>query len=137
MPKPHPSDQPPSVRALTLALLALLALLGFNVAVALGPLPFHRPWLTLSIAVIMAAIVLGIFMRLLHTSGIVRLAAVAGFAWLALLGGLTGVDYATRREVAVVEPAVPTGRSAPSAEAPLPSRRPDLPIEVPVPAQRP
>jgi hypothetical protein len=52
-------------------------------------------------------IVLALFMDLLRAPALLRIAAGLGFALLALLFGLTGVDYATR-----VSPPAPMQRPA-------------------------
>jgi cytochrome c oxidase subunit 4 len=52
----------------------------------------------LVIAAIKSAIVVWLFMRMRTTGPLIRLAAVAGLGVLAILFGLSGVDYATRAQ---------------------------------------
>jgi hypothetical protein len=52
--------------------------------------------LNLAIGAVKAALVLLFFMRLRTSGALVRLAALAGFATLAILFALAGSDYATR-----------------------------------------
>ncbi len=75
------------------ALLALLALTAWTAHFLTGPAGLAA---ALFFAVAKTTLVFAYFMRLRHQSGIVRLAAGAGFAWLALLGFFVAVDYLTR-----------------------------------------
>lgn len=75
---------------------ALLALMLTSLGSAYLPL---GPWnlvVGLAIAALKSALVLWIFMGLVRAPATLRLAAGVGFATLALLFTLSGVDYATR-----------------------------------------
>lgn len=83
-------------RRIALAWLALLALMLTSLASAYLPL---GPWnlvAGVAIAGVKSLIVLALFMELLHAPALLRIAAAIGFAMLALLFALSGVDYATR-----------------------------------------
>jgi cytochrome c oxidase subunit 4 len=83
-------------RPLLLAWLALMALLALTAAVAWLRLGWMNTAIGLAIAVVKAALVALVFMRLRRTHVLLRLAAVAGVLALALLFGLSATDYATR-----------------------------------------
>jgi len=82
-----------------LYLLVLLALLGFTtltIMVAYLDLgPFSTP-VALGIASVKALLVVLFFMHLKDSPGILWLAGIAGFFWLAILIVLTMSDIATR-----------------------------------------
>jgi cytochrome c oxidase subunit 4 len=85
-----------SPRQLVLVYLALLALLALTATATLLPVgPWSTP-LALGIAVAKVALIFVYFMRLREQPGVVRLFALAGFLWLALLLALTFTDFATR-----------------------------------------
>jgi len=75
---------------------ALMMLLALTLAAAFLPLGAAKPWVAYAIATAKAALVLWFFMELRREDGIMRLAAVAGFVWLAILFVLTAADYVTR-----------------------------------------
>jgi cytochrome c oxidase subunit IV len=78
------------------AWLALIVLMLTSLASAYVPL---GPWnlvVGVAIAAIKSLIVLAIFMGLRRSPALLRIAAAIGFAMLALLFALSGVDYATR-----------------------------------------
>lgn len=50
----------------------------------------------LSIAIVKASLVILIFMHVLYSSSLVRVAAVAGFVWLLILFGFTIADVVSR-----------------------------------------
>lgn len=81
---------------IVLVWLALLALLASTAAVGLLPLPQLHPLLNLAIALAKTVLIGLFFMHLRGASTLARLAAVAGFLWLALLIGLSCSDFATR-----------------------------------------
>jgi cytochrome c oxidase subunit 4 len=83
-------------KTLVLVWLALLLLLAASAASALLRLGPWNSVLNLAIAAVKAALVLLFFMRLRASHALVRLAALAGIATLAILFGLAGSDYATR-----------------------------------------
>lgn len=81
--------------------LALLALLGLNLALAFG-FPSLGPWLNIGIAALQALLIVSVFMYVRNGQSAVRIAALAGFFWLLLLFGLTFSDYAARfKDVAI------------------------------------
>jgi cytochrome c oxidase subunit 4 len=78
------------------AWIALIALMLTSLASAYMPL---GPWnlvVGIVIAAIKSLIVLTVFMELRRAPALLRIAAAIGFAMLALLFSLSGVDYATR-----------------------------------------
>ncbi|HWI38675.1 MAG TPA: cytochrome C oxidase subunit IV family protein [Burkholderiales bacterium] len=76
--------------------LALMILLGLTFAssyIAMGP------WNTVAntgISCAKALLIAVFFMHLRHAGPLLRIAAVTGVIWLALLFGLSSTDYATR-----------------------------------------
>jgi len=83
-------------RPLFLAWLALLALLAVTAAAAWVPLGWLNTAIALAVAVLKGLLVALVFMRLRRASWLLRIAALAGLATLALLFVLSGADYATR-----------------------------------------
>lgn len=80
-------------------MLVYLALLAFLALTATATLLPAGPWTTpiaLAIATGKATLIFIYFMRLREGSGLVRLFALAGFFWLAILMGLTVADFLTR-----------------------------------------
>jgi cytochrome c oxidase subunit IV len=75
---------------------ALLLLLALTVAVALIEHPAFGLSIALSIAGVKTVLIALFFMHLHYDSGVVRLAAIAGFLWLAILIGLSMSDFLTR-----------------------------------------
>lgn len=78
------------------AWIALIVLMLTSLGSAYVPL---GPWnlvAGVAIATVKSLIVLALFMDLLRAPALLRIAAGIGFALLALLFGLSGVDYATR-----------------------------------------
>jgi cytochrome c oxidase subunit 4 len=82
--------------SLLIGWLALMALLGANLAIAFAPLGPGSPAISLSIAAAQVAIVALVLMKLGRTAPLVRIFALCGIFWLLILFGLSGVDYATR-----------------------------------------
>ncbi|HEU4625405.1 MAG TPA: cytochrome C oxidase subunit IV family protein [Steroidobacteraceae bacterium] len=76
-----------------LALLALLALTFGSAYVHMGTFNLV---VNLAIAVLKTLLVMIVFMDLARSTSLVRLAAAAGFFWLALLAGLSLTDFLTR-----------------------------------------
>lgn len=107
--QPAPSQAAPDpaahfrrqARQVAVAWAALIALLLASLGSAFLPLGAWNAVLGLAIATLKTAIVLWWFMHLSHASALLRLMAAAGLFTLALLFGLTQVDYRTR----VTEPA--------------------------------
>jgi cytochrome c oxidase subunit 4 len=83
-------------RALLLAWIGLLALLGLTVAGAYQPLGAYNTVLALAIALGKALIVAGIFMELRRGHSLMLAFAGAGFFWLAIMLWLGMSDYVTR-----------------------------------------
>ena len=75
---------------------ALLALLGLTLGAAYVPLGPFNVAVGLAIAVVKAGIVALLFMNLRRSGALIRLAAAAGFFWLAVLFALTLSDFLTR-----------------------------------------
>lgn len=76
--------------------LILLVLLGVSVLTAYLPLGSFHPLANFGIAIIQAAIVFAIFMRVRDPPAIKWVFAGAGFFWLLFLFGIGVVDYLTR-----------------------------------------
>lgn len=81
---------------LVLVWLALLALLAATVAASFLPLGPVLPFVSYAIAGAKAALILWFFMEMRAEGGLVRLAAVAGFAMLAILLVMLAADIGTR-----------------------------------------
>lgn len=74
----------------------LMFLLGLTVVIAYQPLrKFNFP-IALAIAALKAGLVAAIFMELRNRSGIIRVFACAGIAWLAILMWLGLMDFLSR-----------------------------------------
>ena len=74
----------------------LLALLAVEVLLAMTT-PFRAAgYVELGIAAVMVVIVLTFSMELTHAPPLVRLFSILGFFWLAILFGITMIDYLTR-----------------------------------------
>ena len=76
-----------------LSLLGLTALTTGVAYIDLGP---FNTVVALAIAFTKMLLVVGIFMGLKYSSGLMRIVFVAGFFWLAILIGLTLTDYHSR-----------------------------------------
>jgi cytochrome c oxidase subunit 4 len=79
--------------------LGLMALLAATTALAFAPLGNATLFVSLTIAIAKALLVLIFFMELKRSRGLVRAFAVAGFFWLGILFTLTMADYVHRRDV--------------------------------------
>lgn len=75
---------------------ALILLLGVNLAIALLLGGLVRTLANFVVAGVQVALVGLIFMRLDKSSNLVRLTALAGLLWLAFLFVLVGADYFSR-----------------------------------------
>ncbi len=84
------------IRLPLLALAALTALLGTTIAVAYVHLGAMNLVVSLLIAAIKVAVIALIFMELLKSTGIQRLAAGIGLFWLIFLFLLSFADYLSR-----------------------------------------
>jgi cytochrome c oxidase subunit 4 len=86
----------PSVRQLAGVYLTLLALLVLTATATLLPPGFWSAPISLGIASAKSILIFVYFMRLRERSGLIRLFALVGVFWLAILMGLTLVDFLTR-----------------------------------------
>lgn len=75
---------------------AALLLLGASLAASALPLSELRLGLHLGIAACQAALVFAIFMELRGASALVRIFALGGFLWLAIMLGFFALDYLHR-----------------------------------------
>ncbi len=75
---------------------ALMVLLGLTAGAAEVKLGAWQMPVALLIAAVKTALVFLVFMQLRYQRGLVRVFAVAGFFWLAIIGVLTFTDYLTR-----------------------------------------
>ena len=91
-----------NTRPLFLTWIALLVLLALTAASAWLRLGWINTAIGLAIAVLKALLVALVFMRLRRAPWLLRIAALAGVATLALLFVLSGADYATRSETPAV-----------------------------------
>jgi cytochrome c oxidase subunit 4 len=85
-----------SLRQLVVVYLVLLALLALTATATLLPPGLWSTPIALGIAVAKAALIFVYFMRLREQPGIIRLFALAGFLWLAILLALAFADFYTR-----------------------------------------
>lgn len=86
----------PSRTAYFVVFAVLLVLLVLTVAVTRVDLGVWNPIVALAIAGAKGALIVLYFMHVRSADPLARIAAVAGFLWLALLLGLTYGDYQTR-----------------------------------------
>lgn len=89
-------EKGPTRTAIFANYMALVALLIISVAAASAPLGAWKPAIALFIAAVKTALIFLIFMRLRYQSGLVRIFALGGFFWLAIISTLTLADYLTR-----------------------------------------
>jgi cytochrome c oxidase subunit 4 len=78
--------------------LALIILLSLTTALAFAPLGTATLFVSLTIAVTKALIVLLFFMELKASTALVRVFAAAGFFWLLIMIALTTADYTHRTD---------------------------------------
>ncbi|HSN20070.1 MAG TPA: cytochrome C oxidase subunit IV family protein [Usitatibacter sp.] len=90
-------NSPPPVRVYILTWLALMALLAATFTLAHFRLGAANTAVGLAIAAAKVALVGLFFMHLRRASALIAIFAVATLFWLAILFGLSGTDYATRR----------------------------------------
>ena len=93
-------------RSFVLTWIALLGLLAATLTLAYVPMGIYNLVAGLVISTIKAALVVVLFMKLLDTSPIVRVAAATGLFWLAFLFTLAATDYMTRVDSHVSAPAL-------------------------------
>lgn len=77
---------------------ALMGLLALTTGLAFVPLGTANLFVSLTIALTKALLVLLLFMELKQSKGLVRAFAGAGFFWLLIMIGLTGADYIHRTD---------------------------------------
>lgn len=75
------------------ALLCLLAASAGSALLRLGPL---NPIINLGVSVMKTLLVMAVFMHETSARNLTRLASALGFIWLAMLLGLTLLDFLTR-----------------------------------------
>ena len=84
------------MRVPLITMVVLLVLLGINVLLG-TTVPFPAAgYVEMGIAAVMVAIVLLFSMEVIEDPPLIRLFSVLGFFWLAILFGLTVVDYLGR-----------------------------------------
>lgn len=83
-------------RTAFLVYLAMLALLGAAVGVRLLDLGAAGPLAVGAAATLQAGLVVYFLMHLNEDRGVLRMAALGGLLWLAVMFALTVADYATR-----------------------------------------
>jgi cytochrome c oxidase subunit 4 len=87
---------PPSLRSNLVVLGALLTLLALSVVTSFMHLGPFNVVANVGIALLKAILVMTFFMRLNTDSPLLRIVAVVGFAWLAVLIALSLADVLTR-----------------------------------------
>ena len=85
-----------AARTYVLVWLGLITLLLLTLGSAYLPLGWLNGVVNLAIAVAKALLVMIFFMHLRSSHYVLRIAAAAGFFWLALLIGLASADFLTR-----------------------------------------
>ena len=78
------------------AWIALLVLLAITCASSYIPMRGLNIAVNLGVAVLKALIVVLVFMHVARGRAVIRMAAAAGFVWLAILAGLSTLDFAQR-----------------------------------------
>jgi cytochrome c oxidase subunit 4 len=91
-----PPERAPPAWPYWLTWLALLALQALNLGSAYLPLGPFNLVINVGISIVKTVLVMTIFMHLARSSAVMRIAAVAGFFFLAVLLGLSLGDYLTR-----------------------------------------
>lgn len=86
----------PPIRTYVLVWAALIALLLLTLGSAYVPLGRFNAAINLAIAAAKALLVIFFFMHLRSAHYMLRIAATAGFFWLAILIGLSLTDFAVR-----------------------------------------
>jgi cytochrome c oxidase subunit 4 len=86
----------PTFRTILINYAALMALLVITAVASRVPLGGWKTPLSLIIAAVKMALVFLFFMRLWYQAGLIRIFALAGFFWLAIILALTFADYLTR-----------------------------------------
>ena len=95
------------------AWIALLVLLAITCGSSYIPMRGLNIAVNLGVAVLKALIVVLVFMHVARGRAVIRMAAAAGFVWLAILAGLSTLDfaqrYASRGDAATNPPVATTG----------------------------
>ena len=84
------------VKTYVMVFISLLLLAGLTTGVAFIDLGAFNTPIAMAIAFVKMLLVLLVFMHLLYSAQLPRIALIAGVFWLALLIGLTLTDYHTR-----------------------------------------
>jgi len=93
---PPGSDPPLLLRREVLTWLALMALLALTAGSAFVPMGMLNLVVNLAIALAKALLVVFMFMHVRRGTPMIRVFALAGLMWLALLAGLSCTDFAVR-----------------------------------------
>jgi cytochrome c oxidase subunit 4 len=88
--------EPPSVKALAITWLVLIALHFTILGISMIKFRGVGTPVILTLAVIQMVLVMLVFMEVGHSNKLVRVFAVAGFFWLLIQFSLTASDYLTR-----------------------------------------
>lgn len=83
-------------RGLAISWVGLILLVCLTLGLSYVPLGSANIAAALGIAALKAAIVVIVFMKLLHGPSLTWLFAAAGLFWLLIMFGLAGIDYAAR-----------------------------------------
>ncbi len=94
----------------------LLALLALTVGINELPLGYFAFPAAALIATTKAVLILLFFMHVWHSRPLIRLAAGAGFVWLAILFGLSFTDYGVRSPHSTPSMAVEHAASPPNSK---------------------
>lgn len=86
----------PTAKTYVFNFVALMVLLALTALASKAPLGALKTPISLVIAAIKTTLVFLFFMQLWYQRGLIRLFAVVGFGWLAIIGVLTFCDYLTR-----------------------------------------
>lgn len=76
--------------------IGLMVLLALTLASSYLPMGPWNTAINMGVSCAKALLIALFFMHLRHAGALLRIAALAGFLWLALLFGLSWSDYATR-----------------------------------------
>jgi cytochrome c oxidase subunit 4 len=85
-----------SLRLILIVYVVLIGLLALSAGATFLPGGWWSTPISMTIALAKASLIFFYFMRLRSQSGLVRVFALAGFFWLAILVVLTLADYLTR-----------------------------------------
>lgn len=91
------------MRTYWLCFLGLLILLGSTVALSFAPLGKYSVVVSLAIACAKVFLIMYFFMQLKSAATVIRVTALTGFIWLAILLILSFSDYAFRETIVFFE----------------------------------